>query len=112
MFSRPKRTPTALHEKTLLVPDFVSSIVPQPEEHILSDGTSKGQTKLVISSGPKRPKLESITLNQWVIANTRIFFSLLDSGRLSSSREVRDYLAYTVRVMEFYPKHDWVSILR
>ena len=112
MFLRPRRTPTALHEKPLLVPDFVSSIVPQPEEHILSDGTSKGQTKLVISSGPKRPKLESITLNQWVIANTRIFFSLLDSGRLSSSREVRDYLAYTVRVMELYPKHDWVSILR
>ena len=46
------------------------------------------------------PKLESVSIGQWVVGNTRIFHHLLSSGKLQSPQDVPHYLAYTVKIME------------
>jgi len=50
-------------EKVLRIVDFVNKTVTHTEDKTISD---LGNTKLVISLGPKKPKLESISLAQWV----------------------------------------------
>ena len=61
-------------EKVLRIVDFIDKIVSNTEDRTISD---LGTTKLVISSGPKKPKLESVSIAQWVVGNTRIFHHLL-----------------------------------
>ena len=60
-------------EQVLRIIDFVDKIVSTIKDRTLSD---IGATKLVVSYGPKKPKLENVTIAQWVIANTRIFHTL------------------------------------
>lgn len=79
------------------------------EDRTISD---LGTTKLVISSGPKKPKLESVSIAQWVVGNTRIFHHLLCSGKLPSPQDVQHYLAYTVKIMELSAKFSWPSVLQ
>ena len=68
--------------------------------------------RLVVAYGQQRPRLESVTLTQWVIANTRIFHTLLFANKLPTPRDVKEYLAYTVKVMELAGKYEWVSVLK
>ena len=89
--------------------DFIANLVPNTEERTISE---VGFTKLLVSYGPKKPKLESISLGQWVIANTRIFFPLLQLGKLSSPQDVQHYLAYTIKIMELSSKFAWASVFR
>ena len=72
MFLKPMKT--AKGKKPLLIIDFVHNIVPQEEEETLGN---QGSAKIVVTYGPKKPKLESISIPQWVVANTRIFYTLL-----------------------------------
>ena len=88
-------------EKPLLIVDFVNNIVPQDEEETLGN---QGTAKIVVTYGPKKPKLENITLQQWVVANTRIFYTLLLQGKLVSRVDIQNYLAYTVKLMELSSK--------
>ena len=99
----------SLGEKVLRIVDFVSSLVPKETEQTISD---MGGSRLLISYGQQRPRLESVSLSQWVVANTRIFHSLLFSCKLPTSRDVRDYLAYTVKIMELAGKYEWTSVLK
>ena len=96
-------------ERVLRIVDFLSSIVPKESEKTLTD---VGGSRLVISYGQQRPRLESVTLSQWVVANTRIFHHLLFANKLPTSRDLRDYLAYTVKIMELAGKYEWVSVLK
>ena len=57
MFLRPSKLPHG--EKVLKIVDFVDSIVPRDDEHLLS---SVRTAKIVVSYGPRKPKLEQITL--------------------------------------------------
>ena len=107
MFLAPTAVP--LGEKVLRVVDFISSLVPKETEQTISD---MGGSRLLISYGQQRPRLESVSLSQWVVANTRIFHSLLFSCKLPTSRDVRDYLAYTVKIMELAGKYEWTSVLK
>ena len=77
MFLRPAQLPKG--EKVLQIVDYVDNIVPRDEEITISDG---GNTKLVVCYGPKKPRLENISMQQWVVANTRIFYKLLASNKL------------------------------
>ena len=95
-------------EKPLLIVDFVTNIIPQDKRETLSN---QGQAKIVVSYGPKKPKLETVTEQQWVIDNTRIFYSLLAGGKLAGQKAIQDYLIYTVKEMELSSKYDWKSIL-
>ena len=47
-----------------------------------------------------------------MVANTRIFHSLLFSCKLPTSRHAHDYLAYTVKIMELAVKFEWTSVLK
>ena len=47
-----------------------------------------------------------------MIANTRIFYTLLAGGKLPSVADLQHYLAYTVKIMELSLKHSWISVLR
>ncbi len=107
MFLAPASVPQG--EKILRIVDFLSSIVPQDSEEVLS---TAGHSRLVLSYGQQRPRLSSVTWQQWVIANTRIFHALLFSCKLPTIQDIRDYLAYTVKVMELAGKYEWLSVLK
>ena len=106
MFLKPAQLPQC--EKVLRIIDFVDNIIPREDERTLSDG---GNTKLIVSYGPKKPKLEQVTLQQWVIENTRIFYNLLADGKLKSLGDVQHYLAYSIKIMELANRYQWVSVL-
>ena len=106
MFLKPMKT--AKGKKPLLIIDFVTNIVPQEEEETLGN---QGSAKIVVTYGPKKPKLEFISIPQWVVANTRIFYTLLPESKLSTQSAIQDYLAYTVEIMELIARYDWKSIL-
>ena len=106
MFLKPGRMPEG--EKPLLIIDFVNNIVPQDEEETLGN---QGNAKIVVTYGPKKPKLENISLQQWVVANTRIFYTLLSQGKLVSPVDIQNNLAYTVKIMELSTKYEWRSVL-
>ena len=107
MFLKPRRIPTG--EKVLKIVDFSDKIIPRDDEKTLSE---VGSAKIVVSYGPSKPKLESITLQQWVVANTRIFYTLLQGGKLPEMADVQHYLAYTVKIMELSARFTWLSILK
>ena len=88
MFLRPAQL--AKGETVYHIVDFVDKIVSSVEERTLSE---LGSSKLVVSYGLKKPKLESVTMAQWVITNTRIFHTLLSTGKLTSPQDVQHYLA-------------------
>lgn len=79
MFLKPAQLPKG--ERIFRIVDFVDNIVPREEEKTISDG---GNTILIVSHGPKKPKLEQIILQQWVVSNTGIFYNLLASRKLQS----------------------------
>ena len=54
----------------------------------------------MVTYGPKKPKLESISIPKWVVANTRNFYTFLSEDKLSTQSAIQDYLAYTVKTME------------
>lgn len=83
--------------------------MPNTDERTISE---VGLTKLLASYGPKKPKLDSVSLAQWVIGNTRIFFTLLQLGKLPSPTDVQHYLAYTVKVLELSSKFTCASVLK
>ena len=107
MFLKPGSLPKG--EKVLQIVDFIDNIVPKEEETTLSDN---GFSKLVITYGKKKIKLENVTLNQWVVRNTRIFNTLLFSNKLPTLADISDYLAYTVKIMELANKYEWTSALK
>ena len=106
MFLRPAQLPKG--EKVLRIIDFIT-IIPCEEERTISDG---GNTELIVSYGPKKPKSEQVTLPQWVISNTRIFYNLILSKKLTSLEDIQNHLAYTVKIMELSTRFQWTSVLR
>ena len=96
-------------QEPLRIVDFVDNIVPREDERTLSDG---GNTKLIVSYCPKKPKLEQVTMQQWVVSNTRIIYSLLVKQKLQSVEDIQHYLAYTIKIMELANRFQWVSVLK
>ena len=82
MFHRPGQLAKSEHVLHMIY--FVDKLVPKSDERTISE---VGLTKLLVSYGPKKPKLENITLSQWVIGNTRIFFTLLQLGTVTTLRD-------------------------
>ena len=107
MFLNPEDIPKG--EKVLHIADFLATLVPTDDERTISDN---GISRQVISYGQCKPRLESVTLSQWVVANTSIFSTLLFAGKLSTACNVKDYLACTVKVMELASRYIWESVLK
>ena len=66
----------------------------------------------MVSYGPKKPGLEQVSIPQWVVSNTRIFYNLLTSKNLATQTDVQNYLAYTIKIMELSNRYQWVSVLK
>lgn len=98
-----------LSSKHLDIVDFVSSNVGGinvGQENLLSDA-SGGQ--LIYKSGPAKPKLESISLSDWSVANLSIMYKLLESGDLASTSQ-HDYLSYTKRIYQLVKFYEITSV--
>ena len=106
MFLKPAQLPKG---EVLRIVDFVGNTVPREDERTLSDG---GNTKLIVSYGPRKPKLEQVTMQQWVVSNTRIFYNLWSKQKLQSVEDIQHYLGFTIKVMELGNRFQWVSVLK
>ena len=87
------------------ITDFVAGNV---EEEIIVGGN--GSQQVILKSGPKKPKLESVTLAQWSVANLAILYRLLGEGKLEASN-ILDYLSYTTKICQLVQKFNLVSVL-
>ena len=109
VFLRPTRNVDNGMGKPLRIVDFVSRLCPTEEEKVISGDS---QTKLTLSVSSNKPKLESISVEQYSIANLRIFYELLYSNRLSTMQDVQEYLSYSIKLMELAKRYTWLSVLR
>ena len=85
--------------------DFVPHSI---EEDLVVGG--QGDQQLVIKSGSKKPKLESLTLSQWSIANLAILYRLVNEGKLVGP-SLMDYLSYTTKVYQLVQRFSLGSVL-
>ena len=97
-------------KKVLRIVDYINSYVPNEEEQVLSDigGTV---TKLVLKQKSKKKLLHNVTPQEFSIANIRIFNQLLFTGSLSSSKEVQEYLAYSIKILQLGSRFEWTSVM-
>ena len=59
------------------ITEFVSN---QVEEEVVVGGN--GAQQVVLKSGPRKPKLENVTLAQWSVANLAILYKLVSESKL------------------------------
>ena len=85
--------------------DFVQCSV---EEEVVLGG--QGDQQIVVKSGPKKPKLESLTLSQWSVANLSILYKLVNENKLVGPA-LMDYLSYTTKVYQLVQPFSLVSVL-
>ena len=96
-------------KKAYLIPDFVSSKVVQDED---SSTIHLGENaKLSIVYGQRKPKLSDVTLSGWNAANMRILYKLIETKQLPTYKDVKSYLAYTIKINQLTGKYKWISIL-
>lgn len=96
------------NETFLDIVDFVNNYGNYGNDEKLLSTSSNGQ--LVFKSGPVKPKLESVSICQWSMANLAILNKLLDTGVLKQEQTF-DYLSYTTRIYQLFSTHDIVSVL-
>lgn len=85
--------------------DFVSGNV---EEEIIVGGS--GSHQVIVKSGPKKPKLENVSLAQWTVANLAILYKLQGENKLTSEG-ILDYLSYTTKICQLVQRYSLVSVL-
>lgn len=78
LFLRPTKSTDNGQGKPLRIVDFVSRLRPTEEEKIITTD-SGSKTTLLLSVGNKKPNLENISVEEFNIANIRIFYELLTS---------------------------------
>ena len=108
IFLRPTRIADPTRGKPLRIIDFVCRLRPSDDERILS---SDDNCKLTLSLNDSKPKLSSVSVEQYNIANLRIFYELLCSNKLNSMQDVRDYLTFSIKALELATKYTWESVL-
>ena len=87
--------------------DVVNFIGKETVEEEIVAGSHDGK-HIVVKSGVK-PKIETITLSQWSIANLVILYKLLGEGKLLD-QGVIDYLSYTTKVYQLTQRYENVSV--
>lgn len=87
------------------ITDFVTGMV---EEEIIVGGS--GSQQIVLKTGPKKIKLENVSLAQWSVANLGILYKLIEEGKLNS-HNILDYLSYTTKVCQLVQRFNLVSVL-
>ena len=71
---------------------------------------SQGDQQIIVKSGPKKPRLENLTLCQWSVANLAILYKLVGEGKLQGSA-LMDYLSYTTKIYQLVQRYSLVSVL-
>ena len=97
--------------KCYSVIDFVSfanATHGDEETELLSDNNG---TSIIMKNSRRNPKIQEVTLSQWVSANTRIMSKLIADGTLSDTRDLLDYLEYTSRVGDLEQTHTVPSVM-
>ena len=87
------------------VTDFVTGMV---EEEVVVGGN--GFQQVVLKSGPKKPKLENVTLAQWCVANNAILYRLVCESKLHQNNML-DYISYSTKICELVQRFTLVSVL-
>ena len=85
--------------------DFVQCSI---EEETIIGG--QGDQQIVVKSGPRKPKLENLTLSQWSIANLAILYKLQWENKLGGD-SILDYLSYTTKVYQLVQCFSLPSVL-
>lgn len=88
--------------------DITEFVTGNMEEEIVVGGN--GAQQVVLKSGPKKPKIESVTLAQWSVANLAILYRLLGDGKLNATN-ILDYLSYTTKICQLVQRFNLVSVL-
>ena len=70
----------------------------------------QGEQQIVVKLGPKKPKLENLTLSQWSIANLAILYKLVGDGKLAG-QSLMDYLSYSTKIYQLVQKCSLTSVL-
>ena len=109
LFLRPTRTNDITRGKALRIVDFVSRIRPAEDEKVLSYDNN---CKLALILQDSKRKLSSVSIEQYSIANLRVFYELLFSGKLSTLLHVQEYLSYAIKILELATKYTWQSVLQ
>ncbi|MEW8544941.1 MAG: hypothetical protein AB2693_15555 [Candidatus Thiodiazotropha sp.] len=86
--------------------DFVQCTV--VEEDVVLGG--QGDKQIIVKSGPKKPRLENLTLSQWSVANLSILYKLVGDNKLSGTA-LMDYLSYTTKVYQLVQRFSLISVL-
>lgn len=87
------------------ITDFVTGNV---EEEIIVGGN--GSQQVVLKSGPKKPKLENVTLAQWCVANNAILYKLVCESKLHPNN-ILDYISYSTKICELVQRFTLLSVL-
>ena len=84
--------------------DFVQSNI--EEEVVLGN---QGDQQVIVKTGPKKPRLENLTLSQWSVANLAILYRLAGENRLQGPA-LMDYLSYTTKVYQLVQRYSLISV--
>ena len=95
--------------KPMLIPDFVDYGAGHYDEQEIASSSS---TSVFVRSLKGKPKLESVTVSNWIAANAKIMDQLIVSGQLKSQSDISDYLAYTVKIEELVEAFTWPSVIQ
>lgn len=85
--------------------DFVQSNI--AEEVVLG---GQGEQQIIVKAGPKKPRLENLTLCQWSVANLAILYKLCNDQQLVGPA-LMDYLSYTTKIYQLVQRYSLVSVL-
>lgn len=94
--------------KFLDIVDYVNMVPPVSEEQVFCE---EDGVQVLFRSGVKRPAIETLTIEEWCLANTRIMYELLENGNLGVI-SLKDYMAYTVKVCDLFRHFERVSVLQ
>ena len=94
----------------LEIVDFVN-VAPPTMSVQASSSTSVAdllESLVQLKTGPRRPRIEDVSVADWSVANTRIMDKLFGDN---VTEEVRDYWSYTVKISELFRDFERVSVL-
>ncbi len=76
-------------------------------ERVLSESDG---TQVIVRSGPSKPKLETVTKDQWSLANLAILNRLVSDGQLDK-QGMLDYLSHSALMYKYFVRFDKDSVL-
>lgn len=98
-----KATSATHHDIT----DFANLSSMVVREEVVGSGSSGAE--LVWRTGPRKPKLQALSIPQWSVANLAILSRLQEDGKLDAVATL-DYLSYSMRIYQLLQRYDQVSV--